>query len=85
MMSDVRYEIKNFVTCYLTEILTWKNPGWSVRNEHTQLVPRSEVWHQVPPSEVLQIRFFLILVDLVEVEELRVHELGLASNFDNAI
>ncbi len=33
-MSDFRYEIKrNFLTCYLTEILT-ENPGWSVRNEH---------------------------------------------------
>ena len=33
MMSDVRYEIKNFITCYLT----WNidtNLGWFVRNEH---------------------------------------------------
>ena len=34
-MSDVRYEIKNFITCYLTwKFDTQKNPGWSVRNEH---------------------------------------------------
>ena len=32
-MSDFRYEIKNFITCYLT----WNidtNLGWFVRNEH---------------------------------------------------
>ena len=35
MMSDVRYEIKNFITCYLTwNFDTKKNPGWSVSNEH---------------------------------------------------
>ncbi len=38
MMSDFWYEIKrNFVTWYLTEILT-ENPGWSVRNEHNKLI-----------------------------------------------
>ncbi len=33
MTSEVRYEIKNFITCYLT----WNidtNLGWFVRNEH---------------------------------------------------
>ena len=33
MLSEVRYEIKNFITCYLT----WNidtNLGWFVRNEH---------------------------------------------------
>ncbi len=32
-MSDFRYEIKNFITCYLTWNYWQKNPGWSVRNE----------------------------------------------------
>ena len=36
MTSEVRYEIKNFITCYLTwNFDTQKNPGWSVRNELT--------------------------------------------------
>ncbi len=37
MTSEVRYEIKNFITCYLTwNFDTQKYPGWSVRNElHT--------------------------------------------------
>ena len=34
-MSDVRYEIKNFITCYLTWKFDTKNPGLSVRNELT--------------------------------------------------
>ncbi len=41
MTSEVRYEIKNFITCYLTwNFDTQKNPGWSVRNEleHVQLI-----------------------------------------------
>jgi hypothetical protein len=34
MMSDVRYEIKNFITWTLDfEIIDTKNPGKSVRNE----------------------------------------------------
>jgi hypothetical protein len=33
MMSDVRYEIKNFITWTL-DFENWqKNPGWFVRNE----------------------------------------------------
>jgi hypothetical protein len=39
MMSDVFDTKLNFVTCYLTwKYLTQKNPGWSVRNELTQLI-----------------------------------------------
>ncbi len=72
-MSDVRYEIK-LRYLYLTETLTEKS-GFGPYVTNNFLCERFD--KQVSPWEVRQV---LILVDLVEVEELRVHELGLVSN-----
>jgi hypothetical protein len=47
-----------------------------VRTQQTTLSFLRGLTTQIPLVEVLQIRFFLILVDLVEVEELRVHGSG---------
>ncbi len=48
-MSDFRYEIKE---TSLPVYLNWKNPGWSVRNEHNKLILVNLVEVEVPGSQI---------------------------------
>jgi hypothetical protein len=65
MTSDVRYEIKNFVTCYLN----WNFDSWKIRvgpsqRTRTQTDPGSRLVDPVDDEDVEELRVLRLRVGL---------------------